>query len=101
VALLEPAGRLREGNALLNIGFATMYTGGPALAALLVAAVGPAPVLALAGGVFFVLAFVVGSRRTCPPARPTAARRSRRCARGSPTSAATARCGRCSAARRW
>jgi MFS family permease len=70
VAVLEPAGQLREGNALLNVGFAATYTGGPALAALLVAAVGPAPVLALAGGVFGVLAVVVGRARDLPAGAP-------------------------------
>ncbi|HEV3000376.1 MAG TPA: MFS transporter [Solirubrobacteraceae bacterium] len=70
VAVLEPAGRLREGNALLNVAFATMYAGGPALAALLVAASGPGPVLGLAGGVFLVLAVVVSRGRDLPAGRP-------------------------------
>lgn len=70
VAVLEPAGRLREGNALLNVSFAAMYTGGPALAALLVAATGPAAVLGLAAGVFLVLAVVVGPARDLPVGTP-------------------------------
>ena len=66
VAVLEPAGRLREGNALLNVGFAVMYVGGPALAALLVAALGPAAVLAGTAVVFAVLAVLCGLSRDLP-----------------------------------
>src|SRR5215213_4019045 len=39
-AVLEPAGRLKEGNALMNIGFALSSVGGAALAGLLVSQVG-------------------------------------------------------------
>jgi len=56
VALLEPAGVLRDGNAALNVGFATMNIAGPALAGVLVAAGGSALALALAGAVFLGLA---------------------------------------------
>ncbi|HEX2085283.1 MAG TPA: MFS transporter [Solirubrobacteraceae bacterium] len=72
-SVLEPAGRLREGNALLNVGFAAMYVGGPALAALLVAALGPAAVLGCAAVVFAVLTGLCGLARDLPagvPERP-------------------------------
>ena len=66
VSVLEPAGKLREGNALLNVGFAAMYVGGPAFAALLVAALGAGPVLAGTAGVFLVLGVLCGLSRNLP-----------------------------------
>jgi MFS family permease len=56
VALLEPAGRLREGNAALNLGFSSMNIAGPAAAGVVVAAGGPSLSLALAAGLFLGLA---------------------------------------------
>ncbi|HEX2088010.1 MAG TPA: MFS transporter [Solirubrobacteraceae bacterium] len=70
VALLEPAGQLREGNALLNVGFATMYAGGPAVAALLVAWLGAAAVLGIAGAVFLLQAALVIRSRDLPAGAP-------------------------------
>ena len=48
VAILEPAGLLREGNAALNLGFSAMNAGAPALAGVSVALVGAGPVLVVA-----------------------------------------------------
>lgn len=48
VAILEPAGLLREGNAALNVGFSAMNAGAPALAGILVALLGAGPVLVVA-----------------------------------------------------
>ncbi|CAA9492931.1 MAG: hypothetical protein AVDCRST_MAG85-1330 [uncultured Solirubrobacteraceae bacterium] len=59
VAVLEPEGKLREGNAALNMGFAGMNAGAPLLAGLLVAAMSSAFVLGLAAAVFLALAVVV------------------------------------------
>lgn len=51
-ALLEPAGILREGNAVLNFGFAAMSAGGPIAAGALVAFLSPGAVVAVAGVLF-------------------------------------------------
>jgi MFS family permease len=66
VAVLEPEGRLRDGNAVLNLGFSIMSIAGPALAGFLVAGVGVQTVLALTGGLFLVLAVVMGTTRGLP-----------------------------------
>jgi MFS family permease len=66
VALLEPAGVLREGNAALNVGFATMNIAGPALAGVLVAAGGPPVALGLASAVFLGLAAMLLATRGLP-----------------------------------
>ena len=63
VAILEPAGLLREGNAALNVGFSAMNAGGPAVAGLAVAALGVAPVLAIAAGVAVLEGVVLGTAR--------------------------------------
>jgi len=59
VALLEPAGLLREGNAALNVGFSSMNIVGPALAGVVVATGGSSLSLALAAGLFLGLAALV------------------------------------------
>lgn len=56
VALLEPAGLLREGNAALNVGFSSMNIAGPAIAGVVVSIGGPSLSLALAGALFLGLA---------------------------------------------
>ena len=63
VALLEPAGMLREGNAALNVCFSAMNAGGPALAGLSVAALGAGPVLGIAAAVAVAEALVLGTAR--------------------------------------
>lgn len=67
---LEPAGQLRQGNALLNIAFAVAGTGGPALAGLVVAAGGVPFALALDGGGFLLMAVVIFGARGLPHAQP-------------------------------
>lgn len=59
VALLEPAGVLREGNAALNLGFSTMNIAGPVIAGVLVATTGSSLALALAAALFLALALVL------------------------------------------
>jgi MFS family permease len=59
VALLGPAGLLREGNAALNVGFSSMNIVGPALAGVVVATGGSSLSLALAAGLFLGLAGLV------------------------------------------
>jgi MFS family permease len=66
VAVLEPAGKLRDGNAALNLGFSAMSIAGPALAGFLVAGVGVQAVLALTAGLFVVLALVMGTTGGLP-----------------------------------
>jgi MFS family permease len=66
VAVLEPAGRLREGNAALNLGFSAMSIAGPALAGFLVAGTSVQVVLALTAGLFVVLALVMGTTGGLP-----------------------------------
>jgi len=66
VALLEPAGRLREGNAALNLGFSSMNIAGPAAAGVVVAAGGPSLSLALAAGLFLGLAVLLLCTRGLP-----------------------------------
>jgi MFS family permease len=66
VAVLEPAGKLRDGNAALNLGFSSMSIAGPALAGFLVAGIGVQAVLALTAGLFVVLALVMGTTGGLP-----------------------------------
>src|SRR5215207_3143505 len=66
VAVLEPAGMLREGNAALNLGFSAMSILGPALAGFLVAGVGVQVALAITAGLFVVLALVMGTTHGLP-----------------------------------
>jgi len=66
VALLEPAGVLREGNAALNVGFATMNVAGPAIAGVVVATGGSSLALVLAAALFLGLAALLLSTRGLP-----------------------------------
>jgi MFS family permease len=66
VALLEPHGALRAGNAALNVGFSVNSAAGPAIAGGLVALVDTGPALAAAAGLFAVLAAFIGSARALP-----------------------------------
>jgi MFS family permease len=67
VALLEPSGHLRAGNAALNIGFGLTSAGGPVVAGGLVAFADVGPAIAVAAGAFAVLAAFIG-RATALPA---------------------------------
>lgn len=73
VAVLEPAGLLREGNATLNVGFSAMNAAAPAAAGALVALTSPSPVLALAAVAFAVQAAVIFPARGIPTGEPEAA----------------------------
>jgi MFS family permease len=70
VAVLEPEGRLREGNAALNMGFSVMNVGGPIAAGGLVALFSPAVVLVIAAVVFSLLAALIASARGLPGGEP-------------------------------
>lgn len=66
-AVLQPHGLLREGNALLNVGFAVMSAAGPAVAGLAAAAIGTGAVLALDALSFLVVALVLVTARLPRP----------------------------------
>jgi MFS family permease len=67
-AVLEPAGLLKEGNALMNMGFAIASVGGAALAGLLVASVGLGTALLVDAGSFLAIAIVLATTSELPPA---------------------------------
>jgi Transmembrane secretion effector len=65
-AVLGPVGMLKEGNALMNIGFAVSSVGGSALAGLLVAEFGLSTALLVDAASFLAIAIVVGSTSGLP-----------------------------------
>ena len=65
-SILQPAHLLREGNALLNIGFAVAAVGGSALAGILVTEVGLAVALLVDAASFLVIAIVLALARDLP-----------------------------------
>ena len=67
-AVLHPAGLLREGNGLLNVGFAIAGVGGSALGGVLVASFSVAAALAVNAASFFVIAVVLAMSRHLPAA---------------------------------
>jgi predicted MFS family arabinose efflux permease len=64
--VLQPAGLLREGNALMNIGFALASVGGAALAGLLIAEVGIATALLVDAASFLVIAVLLLATKSLP-----------------------------------
>jgi MFS family permease len=67
VSVLQPADKLREGNAVLNLGSSVGMLGGPALAGFAVALVGVGPVLLATGAGFAGLALlIIGARNVAP-----------------------------------
>jgi MFS family permease len=69
-ALLEPAGELRAGNALLNVAFTGGAAIGPALAGLVVAGFGVQTALLLDAASFYVIAWVLLTAGAMPRAEP-------------------------------
>ena len=69
--VLQPRGRLREGNGLLNVGFAIASVGGAALGGLLVSLAGVAAALAVDAASFAVIAVLLAFARNLPAASPT------------------------------
>ncbi len=67
-AVLQPKGLLREGNALLNIGFAAASVGGAALGGLLVEAFGVSAALGVDAASFAVIALLLATCRGLPSA---------------------------------
>jgi hypothetical protein len=64
--ILQPAALLKEGNALMNIGFAIASVGGAALAGLLIAEFGIAVALLVDAGSFLTIAVVLALTRELP-----------------------------------
>jgi Transmembrane secretion effector len=67
-SVLQPAALLKEGNALMNIGFAVASVGGAALAGLLIAQFGIAAALLVDAGSFLTIAIVLALTRDLPGA---------------------------------
>lgn len=65
-AVLAPADRLREGNALLNVAFTIGSAGGPAIAGIVVAGVGPGTALAADAASFLAVAVLLSLARRIP-----------------------------------
>jgi MFS family permease len=65
-AVLRPQGLLKEGNALMNIGFAVSAVGGSALAGLLIAEFSVATALLVDAASFLAIAAVLGATRGLP-----------------------------------
>jgi MFS family permease len=68
-AVLQPANQLKEGNALLNIGFALSSVGGAALGGLLIAQVGIATALLVDAASFLAIAILIAATRGLPPVK--------------------------------
>jgi MFS family permease len=71
-AALTPAGQLREGNALLNVGFTAGAAAGPAIGGLVVAGYGAQTALVADAVSFLAVALLLGTARALPRATPEA-----------------------------
>ena len=65
-AVLTPAGQLRQGNAVINVGFTAAGAAGPAIGGLVVAALGVKAALLVDAGSFVVVAAVLALARSLP-----------------------------------
>jgi MFS family permease len=65
-SVLQPAGLLAEGNALLNVGFAVASVGGAALAGLLAGTLGLSAALAVDAASFLIIAVLLAATRNIP-----------------------------------
>jgi predicted MFS family arabinose efflux permease len=68
-SVLQPAGLLKEGNALMNIGFAVASVGGAALGGLLIAQFGVAVALLVDAASFLAIAVILALTRGLPAVR--------------------------------
>jgi MFS family permease len=64
--VLQPAGLLREGNAMMNVGFALASVGGAALAGLLIGTLGIATALYVDAASFLVIAALLAATSNLP-----------------------------------
>ena len=81
-ATLEPAGLLREGNAVVNVAFAIGTAGGPALGGVVVAAFGVSTALFVDAASFLAIAALLATARGLPDAHPEPAPWARRVREG-------------------
>jgi MFS family permease len=72
VGVLEPRGELRQGNALLNLGFTAGSALGPAVAGVLIATVGAAAALAVDAGTFAAATLAILGSGPLPVTPPDA-----------------------------
>ena len=72
--VLKPAGLLREGNAILNIGFTAGAAAGPAIAGIVVAGAGVQVALLADAASFLAVAALLATARSLPRAEPEATR---------------------------
>jgi MFS family permease len=70
-SVLHPHGRLREGNGLLNVGFAIASVGGAALGGVLVSLAGVSTALLVDAASFAIIAVLLACSRHLPAASPT------------------------------
>jgi predicted MFS family arabinose efflux permease len=68
-AVLQPADQLKEGNALMNVGFAVSSVGGAALAGLLIAELGVSTALLVDAASFLAIALLLAATRGLPAVR--------------------------------
>jgi predicted MFS family arabinose efflux permease len=69
--VLQPSGQLKEGNALMNVGFAVATVGGSALGGLLIAQLGVSTALLVDAASFLAIAVLLASTRGLPFVRVT------------------------------
>jgi len=69
-ATLEPAGLLREGNAVVNVAFAIGTAGGPVLGGVVVAGFGVSTALLVDAASFLAIAALLATARGLPDAHP-------------------------------
>jgi MFS family permease len=72
--LLEPAGELRAGNAILNVAFTGGAAAGPAIAGLVVAGLGVESALLLDAVSFYAIAWILLTAGSLPEVEPDASR---------------------------
>jgi len=65
-AVLQPAGLLREGNAVMNLGFALAAVGGAALAGLLIGTLGLSTALYVDAASFLIIAILLAATTNLP-----------------------------------
>ena len=65
-AVLTPAGQVRQGNAIINVGFTAAGAAGPAIGGVVVAALGVKTALLIDAGSFVVVAAVLALARSLP-----------------------------------
>jgi predicted MFS family arabinose efflux permease len=70
VAVLTPAGLLREGNALINAQFSILYMVGPAIGGLVVVSGGTTAAMLVNAGLFALVALVLATTSGLPGAAP-------------------------------